>query len=82
MLEKNKKDEYMTNKFFMPLLVSLVCSTAPLSAIAVDEDRLFASIKDSIPKRQHGQGQYDQLIIRGAYLIDGTGAPALSLIHI
>ena len=76
MLRKNKKHEFMTNGYFMPLLVSLVCATAPLTAMAVDEDRLFSSIEDSIPKRQHGQGQYDQLIIRGAYLIDGTGAPA------
>ena len=76
MLGKNKKNEFMTNRYFMPLLVSLVCATAPLTVMAADVDSLFSSIKDSIPKRQHGQGHYDQLIIRGAYLIDGTGAPA------
>ena len=66
MLGKNKKNEFMTNRYFMPLLVSLVCATAPLTAMAADVDSLFSSIKDSIPKRQHGQGQFDQLIIRGA----------------
>ena len=66
----------MTKRHFMPLLVSLVCATVSLTVMAADVDRLFSSINDSIPKRQHGQGQYDQLIIRGAYLIDGTGAPA------
>ena len=43
---------------------------------AAETDSLFASIKDDVPPRGEGQGQYDQLIIRGAYLIDGTGAPA------
>lgn len=37
---------------------------------------LFDAVPDGIPERSHGEGHYDQLIIRGAYLIDGTGAPA------
>ena len=37
---------------------------------------LFDAVPDGIPERAHGEGHYDQLIIRGAYLIDGTGAPA------
>lgn len=32
--------------------------------------------KEEIKTRSDGEGHYDQLIIRGAYLIDGTGAPA------
>ncbi len=31
--------------------------------------------EEVIKLRTEGEGQYDQLIIRGAYLIDGTGAP-------
>ena len=46
------------------------------ASTAAETDSLFASIKDDVPPRGEGQGQYDQLIIRGAYLIDGTGAPA------
>lgn len=28
-----------------------------------------------VPERSDGEGQYDRLVIRGAYIIDGTGAP-------
>lgn len=35
----------------------------------------YAQIKKS-PVRKEGDGQYDQLILRGAILINGTGAPA------
>lgn len=28
-----------------------------------------------VPDRSEGEGQYDRLVIRGAYIIDGTGAP-------
>lgn len=35
-----------------------------------------AVIAAEVPLRAEGEGQYDQLIIRGAYMIDGTGAPA------
>ena len=57
----------------------MIALTALLSSLTIadtETDQLFASIQDDIPPRAEGQGQYDQLIIRGAYLIDGTGAPA------
>ena len=38
--------------------------------------------KNEIPLRAEGEGQYDQLIVRGAYLIDGTGAPATGPVDI
>jgi imidazolonepropionase-like amidohydrolase len=38
--------------------------------------------ENEIPVRAEGEGQYDQLIIRGAYLIDGTGAPATGPVDI
>jgi len=31
---------------------------------------------ESIPARSKGEGPFDRLILRGGYLIDGTGAPA------
>ncbi len=30
---------------------------------------------DEVPARSEGEGQYDRLVIRGVYIIDGTGAP-------
>lgn len=61
----------------IPIVTFLVsCLFASMAVQAEDSAQLFAQIKDPVPKRQHGDGPYDQLIIRGAYLIDGTGAPA------
>lgn len=36
---------------------------------------LYAQPSDPAPDRQDGEGPYDRLIIRGAFVIDGTGAP-------
>ncbi|MFT4721559.1 MAG: hypothetical protein ACI9SB_002736, partial [Candidatus Azotimanducaceae bacterium] len=58
------------------LIASLLLLSTSVPVFAANNDALFASVKDEVPRRQHGDGQYDQLIIRGAYLIDGTGAPA------
>ena len=58
---------------FAITLTSMLFSVA---GAATETDSLFSNIKDDVPPRGEGQGQYDQLIIRGAYLIDGTGAPA------
>jgi hypothetical protein len=63
-------------KKFPVLVASLLLLSTSVPAFAANTDALFASVKDEVPRRQHGDGQYDQLIIRGAYLIDGTGAPA------
>lgn len=62
-------------KIIKHVIVALVCATYSIVLHAADADKLIASIKDPIPKRADGEGQFDQLIIRGAYLIDGTGAP-------
>ncbi len=29
-----------------------------------------------VPEREEGDGQYERLVLRGGYIIDGTGAPA------
>jgi len=57
-------------------ILSFLLLVTSVSAFSADTDALFKNIDADIPKRQHGEGQYDQLIIRGAFLIDGTGAPA------
>ena len=63
-------------------LVSLVILLSPHTSQADPTDKLFAAIKDEVPRRENGQGQYQQLIIRGGYLIDGTGAPATGPVDI
>ena len=32
--------------------------------------------ENEVPDRNEGEGQYDRLVLRGGYIIDGTGAPA------
>src|SRR5580692_6195063 len=44
-----------------------VAQMAPPPAVMVD---------DPIPHRTEGAGPFKRLILRGAYMIDGTGAPA------
>ena len=46
---------------------SAVAQLAPPPAVMVD---------DPIPRRTEGVGPFKRLILRGAYMIDGTGAPA------
>ena len=69
-------------KYFKLLLLTLWGTLTVTASSAADTNKLFASIKDEIPKRQFGEGHYDQLIIRGAYLIDGSGAPATGPVDI
>ena len=66
----------MIKKYLNALNTVLLVWVTSLPSMAATTDALMASLKDDIPIRQDGEGQYDQLIIRGAYLIDGTGAPA------
>ena len=42
---------------------------------------LFAQVKPA-PDREEGEGPFDRLIIRGATLIDGTGAPPIGPVDI
>ncbi|MDA8658950.1 amidohydrolase family protein [Luminiphilus sp.] len=66
----------MSQHCFVFVVITLTALLSSLTSADTETDQLFASIQDDIPPRAEGQGQYDQLIIRGAYLIDGTGAPA------
>mgnify|MGYP001224569354 CR=1 FL=1 len=61
-------------KQFLFTLVILV----QLSAYADNRTNkeLFSEIPDQIQQSEENTTQYDHLIIRGAFLIDGTGAPA------
>jgi len=66
----------MIKKYLNALITVLLVWVTSLPSMAATTKALMTSLKDDIPIRQDGEGQYDQLIIRGAYLIDGTGAPA------
>ena len=55
------------------MFISLNFSLFAPSALA--DSALLKSLNNEISADTQGQGQFDKLIIRGAYLIDGTGAP-------
>lgn len=48
---------------------AIVAATMTIGVAAAD-------VPDPIPERSEGAGPYKRLILRGGYLIDGTGAPA------
>ncbi|MBT5186337.1 MAG: amidohydrolase family protein [Kordiimonadaceae bacterium] len=38
--------------------------------------QFLLSQENEVPDRAEGEGQYERLVLRGGYIIDGTGAPA------
>jgi hypothetical protein len=50
-------------KYLSALITMLLAWVTTLPSIAATVEALMASLKDDIPARQHGEGQYDQLII-------------------
>ena len=52
-----------------------VASLAILLALCVSHCEVYAAIAPA-PDRKEGSGPYDQLILRGAMVVNGTGAPA------
>ena len=69
----------MSKDYLSTLFTILITFVTSASSVGMETDQLLASIKDEIPAREHGAGHYDQLIIRGAYMIDGSGAQLLDL---
>lgn len=64
------------------LALTLLCIIAlgpvhGLTAATINkkDQRLLDNLGEALPARAEGEGQYGRLIIRGATLIDGTGAP-------
>ena len=44
-------------------------------AVAASSDaKLFKPRNNEVPQRSEGQGSYERLVVRGGYIIDGTGA--------
>ena len=50
-------------KYLSALITMLLAWVTTLPSIAATVEALMASLKDDIPARQHGEGQYDQFII-------------------
>ena len=63
----------------LTLLLGLLLSLLPLAptAAADDEPKMIPA-----PDRGEGEGPFQRLIIRGATLIDGTGAPPIGPVDI
>ncbi|MEE8295683.1 MAG: amidohydrolase family protein, partial [Sphingomonadales bacterium] len=59
------------------LLLSLFSYALASSTIVQAQDNVQAA-----PDRAEGEGPFDRLVIRGATLIDGTGAPAIGPVDI
>jgi imidazolonepropionase-like amidohydrolase len=66
----------------LPLLFLVTAAFFAHPGMADTTTALFERINQEVPRRQEGEGQYDRLIIRGGYLIDGTGAPATGPVDI
>ncbi len=70
----------LLSKAFASFMLTVIATTiiltisARLSA-ATSNEKLFKQINDEVPKRTEGEGTYDRLVIRGGYVVDGTGAP-------
>ena len=58
---------------FVVLAVTFVLCLAGVAALAAEDDLTEAPRS---PSRARGEGPFDQLVLRGVTVIDGTGAPA------
>jgi imidazolonepropionase-like amidohydrolase len=56
-------------------IATLVIGLSGAAAVAANHDKLFKQVNNEVPKRSEGEGTYERLVIRGGYVIDGTGAP-------
>jgi imidazolonepropionase-like amidohydrolase len=69
-------------RYVTPLAYSLLATLWAPPALADATKTWFERLDGEVPHRQEGDGQYDRLIIRGGFLIDGTGAPATGPVDI
>ena len=68
----------MRNITIRRVVASLIIATITLPALAQDDGPSMIPA----PDRAEGEGPFDRLIIRGATLIDGTGAPPIGPVDI
>jgi imidazolonepropionase-like amidohydrolase len=70
----------LLSKTSAPFSLKVVTATLILSLSGyvfgtINNDQLFKQVNNEVPKRSEGEGNFDRLVIRGGYIIDGTGAP-------
>jgi len=63
-----------------PLCLLLIAGLLPAPALSEEEEAEPKMVP--APDRQEGEGPFERLIIRGATLIDGTGAPPIGPVDI
>ena len=73
-------DMTLLSKALASFTLTVITSTLALGisgcvSAAANNDKLFKQVNNEVPKRAEGEGTYDRLVIRGGYVIDGTGAP-------
>jgi hypothetical protein len=73
---RNKASKYVPMLLNAIGSAALIMLTALSPAIAQSGPPPSRLVDDPIPHRTEGVGPYKRLILRGAYMIDGTGAPA------
>ena len=63
--------------FTFTLMVTVITTLAFAADVSAADNnaKLFKKVDYEVPKRTEGDGTYDRLVIRGGYVIDGTGAP-------
>ena len=59
-----------------PLIALCVLASLPLSSVVWAQKTIDIPTPAPVADRSEGGGPYDRLILRGAYMVDGTGAPA------
>lgn len=67
-------------KVFFPVLTAVLISLFSVSVGAQDDEAQMVPAPDRAPGE--GEGPFERLIIRGATLIDGTGAPPIGPVDI
>ena len=68
----NAKDEW--RRTMIRTAVAVTC--AVLSGGAIAQQATSPPLPVPVAPRDEGEGPYERLILRGAYMVDGTGAPA------
>ena len=63
------------SRFALRLCLLTVTTVSMLTVSSVFAQDSDAPLVDPAPDRTRGEGPFERLVIRGGYLIDGTGAP-------
>ena len=62
--------------FCLKSFLIALCAGLPLAGSVFAQKSIDVPMPPPVAERDEGSGPYDRLILRGAYMVDGTGAPA------